>query len=881
MRNPSFIKNITRLGAALAVAGSVLAAKGQTQVYFQDFVTDDTANWTVNQTIGNHSAEFFFDYSTVGIPLSPHSTNSTTTAMRLRANFGPDAGAAAGSGLSVSPTGFSITENFEMHFDMWLNFNGPFPGGGSGSTLIGGGGFGTAGTTTQTAGVADSVYVSTSCDGGSSADYRVYTPSAQASFPDGSPVYVNVLTRNGSQAYYVTNFPPQTVPLAQLALYPQQTNTTGGPSEPGMTSSSQGVAGFKWRDVLLSKVANIITYKIDDVTIAVLDLSTNGTLGGNNILFNYFDINATISSDPNFTNLNFALYDNIRITNFAGVVSVTAPTPAAAEAGPTAAVFTIGRTDPGPAITVNYSIGGTAVNGVDYTNQLGGALSGTIELGASQLSTNITIIPVDDTIPELTETIILSVLPGVGYFGSGNALATIADNEQPQLTITNVSTQMYERTNDYATFKITRLGDTNTASFNANLAFSGSATLGVDYYTNTVVTLDPGVATTNYNVYPIVDTAYEGSESVTVDIAPAGGPAYTVGSPSSASITLVDANGPTEIIQFQDNFDADHTANWTQYFVANDGTPDSNVDFNFPYTSFGIPAAPHGGGNGLWMNVNKIAPASAAALNFYPNGQNFSGNFALRFDMFLSVPLPNGSATEFCLAGINHTGTKTNWWRSGGVPAGAAFDGLFAAIETDGQSAPSYALYSSPTVANNPTLLTSQTPTAVATAFKSPPWGVVGTPANGNAPSGVFATPAWTDVELTQVGSIVTLKINNTVTYSYSNTTAFTSGNIMLGYNDAFDSVSPEQSYVVIDNVRVVTVTGLNITAIQDLGTDVQIDFTFGLSDVPSAFKAQSASVVTGTYLDTAATIVQITPGTYRATVAKAGDAQFYRIRHQ
>ena len=82
MRNPSFIKNITRLGAALAVAGSVLAAKGQTQVYFQDFVTDDTANWTVNQTIGNHSAEFFFDYSTVGIPLSPHSTNSTTTAMR-------------------------------------------------------------------------------------------------------------------------------------------------------------------------------------------------------------------------------------------------------------------------------------------------------------------------------------------------------------------------------------------------------------------------------------------------------------------------------------------------------------------------------------------------------------------------------------------------------------------------------------------------------------------------------------------------------------------------------------------------------------------------------------------------------------------------------
>jgi hypothetical protein len=71
------------------------------------------------------------------------------------------------------------------------------------------------------------------------------------------------------------------------------------------------------------------------------------------------------------------------------------------------------------------------------------------------------------------------------------------------------------------------------------------------------------------------------------------------------------------------------------FFAANDGVADFTVDFNFPYTSFGIPEAPNGGGNGLFMNVNKDATGSAATLNFYPNGQNFSGNFALRFDMFL------------------------------------------------------------------------------------------------------------------------------------------------------------------------------------------------------------------------------------------------------
>ena len=57
------------------------------------------------------------------------------------------------------------------------------------------------------------------------------------------------------------------------------------------------------------------------------------------------------------------------------------------------------------------------------------------------------------------------------------------------------------------------------------------------------------------------------------------------------------------------------------------------------------------------------------------------------------------------------------------------------------------------------------------------------------------------------------ISINNTKIYTYSNATAFTSGNIMVGYEDAFDSISPGQSYAILDNVRVVALTPPVITA--------------------------------------------------------------------
>ena len=596
--------------------------------------------------------------------------------------------------------------------------------------------------------------------------------------------------------------------------------------------------------------------------------------GGTNILFNFFDINAGGSFDADATNLLFALFDNVRITNFANVVTADATTPAASEAGPTPGVFTITRTSAGVPLTVTYTMSGTASNGVDYV-----LLPGSVTFAPTATSTNITVTPIDDSIPEATETVILTINASPDYIGAGSATIRISDNEPPQLAIRAVNSQMFERTHDYATFQITRLGDTNAAAFAVNVGFSGSATLDTDYTTNGIAMFEPGAASVNFRVLPIEDSLVEGNETIICTLI-ATAP-YTVGASNSATVTLVDATLAAETVLFSDNFNTDTSANWTRRFgAAPEPADDSFVEFSYNYGNDLIPQAPLSPADtlGLRMTVNKNDPTlSAAAVNYYPNGQSFSGNYALRFNMYL-VNGGGASATEYAIFGINHSGTKTNWFRgSAGGVADGSFDGIFFNIEADGAGVGDYAMYTGPAGVNNPITLATSNASPYAAFFKSPPWTAAGAAANvANS-----TTPIWADVEVSQLEGVVTLKINNTVILQRTNTTSYTSGNIMLGYTDAFDSIGPIGSTVVYDNVRVVRLTApvpFRITSVQVVGSDVQIDFTSDLGSA-SAFKLQGAAVVNGPYSDTAAVITAQGETSFRATIPTNGQMQYYKIK--
>ncbi len=300
---------VFRCMSASALLGIAAAAMSQ-PLFADDFDADHTANWQINNGPTDSNVDVFFDYSTLGIPSAPRSVGGTTRGMRFEVNrvngiFG---------GVSASPIGQSFSGNYKVTADVWLNFVGPAPAGGSGTTQVAGMGVMTAGTTVQwPGGLQDSVYFMTTLDGGSSADWRAYSPAAGTSYPDGSPVYF-ATTRNSSNAYYSV-LGGGTPPPAQTAMWPGQTG-----------AAQAGCIGFAWHEMLITKTGNTVLFTVKNpangvsLDIARVDVTGMAGLGGSNIVLNMSDTNASSSTDPNDF-LNAAIFDNLSVVPEPGTMA--------------------------------------------------------------------------------------------------------------------------------------------------------------------------------------------------------------------------------------------------------------------------------------------------------------------------------------------------------------------------------------------------------------------------------------------------------------------------------------------------------------------------------------------------------------------------------
>jgi hypothetical protein len=289
------------LAAALVLPVISFAAP----LYSENFEVDPTANWSVfkGPATVDEAHNFFFDYSTVGIPKAPNSKVSDgTRGMKLQVNLT----SGVFGGMSVSPNGQSFSGDYMLKFDWWGNFNGPFPAGGSGSTNLSTYGIGTAGASAQwPGGVQDSLWFGATSDGGSSVDYRAYSPAAGTGYTPASGVFAagtgtSPDARNDQHPYYA-GIGGVSAPPAQTALFPQQTGVTG-----------TGAAGMQWHQVTIAKEGDIVTWHLGNKLIATVDSSTF-TFGGGNILFGHSDINSGSSSDANDVHLLFTLIDNVRV----------------------------------------------------------------------------------------------------------------------------------------------------------------------------------------------------------------------------------------------------------------------------------------------------------------------------------------------------------------------------------------------------------------------------------------------------------------------------------------------------------------------------------------------------------------------------------------
>ncbi|MCS6969749.1 MAG: hypothetical protein NZ552_01860, partial [Planctomycetes bacterium] len=189
---------------------------------------------------------------------------------------------------------------------------------------------------------------------------------------------------------------------------------------------------------------------------------------------------------------------------------------------------------------------GTATGGTDYE-----ALGTSVTIPAGEAQVTLTVTPLEDTEFEGAETVVVGIAASAAYtVGSpSSATVTIADNDLPVVSITAVDGEAAEGTPvNTGQLRIQRTG-TTAAALTVVLAISGTATGGTDYEAlGTSVTIPAGEAQLTLTVTPLEDTEFEGVETVVVSIAASA--AYTVGSPSTATVTIADndVNHPPALV---------------------------------------------------------------------------------------------------------------------------------------------------------------------------------------------------------------------------------------------------------------------------------------------------------------------------------------------
>jgi CSLREA domain-containing protein len=265
-------------------------------------------------------------------------------------------------------------------------------------------------------------------------------------------------------------------------------------------------------------------------------------------------VNATISSADGTGS----------ITNDDTDVTVSVSPLAVAEDGAPNLVYTFTRTGVTTgSLTVNFSVGGTATLGTDYT-QTGAATfttsSGTVTFGAGLSTKTVTIDPSSDATVEADETVLLTVTSGTGYnVASPSAATGTITNDDTDVTVAVSPASVSEDGVANLVYTFTRTGVTSGA-LTVNFSVGGTATSGTDYTqtgaatfstSSGTVSFGAGNATATVTVDPTPDIIFEPNETVILTVT--AGTGYNTGSPSAATGTINNDDAAGGIIQFTAN----------------------------------------------------------------------------------------------------------------------------------------------------------------------------------------------------------------------------------------------------------------------------------------------------------------------------------------
>jgi uncharacterized delta-60 repeat protein len=199
------------------------------------------------------------------------------------------------------------------------------------------------------------------------------------------------------------------------------------------------------------------------------------------------------------------------------------------------------------ALSVNVGLAGsTATAGADYSLTPGGA-SSVVTFAAGSATATVTVTAVDDAVAEGEEFVRLTILSGTGYAPGAVASAEVAiidsgSGTTPSISIVASDAAAAEVATggiaNNGAFTLSRTGSTASA-LTVDLAISGAAVNGTDYSTiPATATFAAGSSSVAIPITVLDDAATEGTEAVILGIQAGSG--YAVGSPASASVTIID-----------------------------------------------------------------------------------------------------------------------------------------------------------------------------------------------------------------------------------------------------------------------------------------------------------------------------------------------------
>ncbi|OPH09315.1 Calx-beta domain-containing protein [Cylindrospermopsis raciborskii] len=203
------------------------------------------------------------------------------------------------------------------------------------------------------------------------------------------------------------------------------------------------------------------------------------------------------------------------------------------EDGSSNLVYTFTRTGViSNALTVNYTLGGTATSGTDY-----GTIGTSVTFAANSSTATVTVDPTADTTVESDETVSLTLASGTGYtIDTTSAVTGTITNDDTQVTLAVSPSSVTEDGSSNLVYTFTRTGDTaNTLT--VNYTVGGTATNGSDYGTiGTSVTFAANSSTATVTVDPTADTTVESDETVSLTLA--SSTSYTIGTTSAVTGTI-------------------------------------------------------------------------------------------------------------------------------------------------------------------------------------------------------------------------------------------------------------------------------------------------------------------------------------------------------